>query len=68
MVGSLENKCNKFHLRLYGKLVDIKGNLRRLEFHRMNHGSTFLGSSFTNRDNTIEELQSNLEENNNPPF
>ena len=48
----------------YGIFIEIQNNLRRNKFHRTNKDSNFLGGSFSNRDN--EELQSNLEEKDNP--
>ena len=40
-----------FHGRLYGRFIEIKNNFRRKKLHEVNHGSNFLGGSFSNKDN-----------------
>ena len=39
-----------FHIRLYGRFIEIKSNLKRKKLYRKNHYSNFLGGSLTNRD------------------
>ena len=34
-----------FHVRLYGRFVEIKGNLWRKKLHHMNQSSNFLGNT-----------------------
>ena len=41
----------------YGRFIELKSNLRRKKFHKMNKGSNFLGSSFSNRDNERDPIQ-----------
>ena len=40
-----------FHASPYSSIIDIKGNLRRKKFHRMNQVSNFVRDIFSNRDN-----------------
>ena len=45
-----------FHARLDGRFIEIMNNLRTNKLDRMNQGSKFLGSSFSNfsnRDNDV---------------
>ena len=51
-----------FHAKSYGRFIEIKSILREKKLHRRNHGSSFLGGSFSNRDNL--GIQFNLEEKN----
>ena len=39
-----------FYVRPYARFIKIKINLRRKKLHKTNHGSNFLGGSFSNRD------------------
>ena len=48
-----------FHARINSKFIEIKSNLKRKKFHKMNQGSNFLGASFTE---TMKQPLSNLEE------
>ena len=38
-----------FHARLYGRFIEIYGNLRKKKLCRTNQGSSFLGGSFNNK-------------------
>ena len=40
-----------FHAWAYGRFIEIQSNPKRKKLHRMNQGSSFLGGSFSNRDN-----------------
>ena len=40
-----------FPVRLYGRLIDIKSNLRTKEFYITNQGCNSLEGSFSNRNN-----------------
>ena len=42
---------------LYGRFIEIEGNVRKNKFHRMNQGSNFLEGSFRNRDNVRAPIQ-----------
>ena len=49
-----------FHVRPYGRFIEILGNLKRKKLQRTNQGSNICGGSFSNRDNvraqyTLEE-------------
>ena len=46
-----------FHAWLYGKFIEIQSNLMRKKLHKMNQGSNFLGSIFSNRDNIRAPIQ-----------
>ena len=46
-----------FHVRPYGKSIEIQSNLRRKKIHRTNQGANFLGGSFSNRDNVKTPIQ-----------
>ena len=37
-----------FHERPYGRLIEIKSNLKRKKLHRINQGPNFLGGGFSN--------------------
>ena len=39
-----------FHLRQYGRFIEIKTNLKRKKFHRTNQDSNFIGDNFNNID------------------
>ena len=50
-----------FQARLYGRFIEIQSNLRRKDLHRTNQGFSFIGSTFSNRDNVrapIADIQS----------
>ena len=40
-----------FHVRLYGKFIEIKRNFRRKKLDTTNQGFNFLGGNFSNEDN-----------------
>ena len=46
-----------YHARLYDRFKGIQNNLRRKKLCRMNQGSNFPGSSFSNRDNIRVPIQ-----------
>ena len=45
------NEATVFHTWLYGTFIGILSSPRRKKFHRMNQGSSFLGGTFSDRDN-----------------
>ena len=45
------------HTWLYGRFIEIQSNLRREKLRRPNQGSSFLGGSFSNRDNVRAPIQ-----------
>ena len=49
---------------LYGRYMEMKATTRRKKLPRLSQGSSFLGSSFSNRDNV--ESQSNIEKEDSP--
>ena len=46
-----------FHATLYGRLTEIKSNLRRKKLHIANQGSYLIGGGFSNRDSGRAPLQ-----------
>ena len=46
-----------FRTRSYGSFIKVKSSLRRKNVHRMNQGSHFLESSFSNRDSVRAPIQ-----------
>ena len=46
-----------FYAWLYGRFIEIQSNFRRKKLHRTNQGSSFLGGSFSNRDNVRAPIQ-----------
>ena len=50
-----------FHVKPFGRLIEVKSNLTRKKLHKMNQGSSFIVGSFTNRDNVRAPIQSRRE-------
>ena len=48
---------NSITYMTYSRFIEIQSNLRRKKLHRINQGSNFLGSSFSNRDNAKAPTQ-----------
>ena len=46
-----------FHARPYGRFIKIQGNLTRKKLQRTNQSSSFIGVSFSNRDNISAPIQ-----------
>ena len=46
-----------FHIWPFGKAKEIQSNLRRKKLHGTNHGSNFLGNSFSNKVNVRAPIQ-----------
>ena len=46
-----------FHVRAYGRFIEIHSNLRRKNIYKTNQGSNFLGYSFSNSDNVQALIQ-----------
>ena len=42
-----------FHVRSYGRFMEIQSKLSRKKLHTSNQGSNFLGNSFSDRDKII---------------
>ena len=42
----IPNITTGFHARMYGRFIEIRGNLRGKKLHRANQDSNFLGSRF----------------------
>ena len=40
-----------YYVRPYGRFIEINSHLRGKKLHRTNQGFSFLGGSFSNRDN-----------------
>ena len=51
------NMTTVFHAWLYERFIEIQSNLRRKKCHRINQGSNFVGSSFSNKDNVRAPIQ-----------
>ena len=49
--------CMPRHAWWYGRFIDIQSNLRGKTLHRTNQGSSFLGDSFSNRNNVRDPIQ-----------
>ena len=46
------------YTRLYDRFIERQSNFKRTKLHRTNHSSNFLRSSFKNRDNVRDPIQS----------
>ena len=46
-----------FHARPYGRFIKIQGKLTRKKLQRTNQSSSFIGVSFSNRDNISAPIQ-----------
>ena len=46
-----------FHASLYGKFIEIQGNLHRKTLYRTNQGFNFLGGIVINGDNARASIQ-----------
>ena len=46
-----------FHVRPYGRFVEIQSNLTRKKTHAMNQGFNFLEGMFNNKDNLRAPIQ-----------
>ena len=46
-----------FHAWAYDSFIEMQSNLRSKKLHRTDQGSSFLGDSFSNRDNVRAPIQ-----------